>query len=512
MHELVTSAPAPTGEPAPVRDKPNRFKRLIPAVAVFLAVFVLMSLTAWDRVLAPSPHFHFVDLAFSLMRGEFRTETPRRYRNAAPRPDDPPGFQDAVNRHLTDGQGNAVGWNDWASYRVLRLKGGDVLAGVFPWKDDSGSKRFYFHTLDGRRFVIDPARDVARSCPGWPGNRCDRTVNFVSFPPFPAIAILPFAALWGYNFNDVLFTTALAGLNALLIFLLLEFLSRTGRSGRTQRENLWLTALFAFGTVHYFSAVRGEVWFTALIMGVALHCAFIYFALDGRRPLLAGIFLACGMATRTPLPFASLFFLLQVLFPNGDFRATPISVKIRKLAWFALPMAVALGLLMYYNWARFGDVLEFGHRFLVEGTRPSIREHGLFSGWFLPANMAACFSNVPVLTVTPPFVHVTRHGLSLLATTPAFLLLLWPKRRTPLTWMLWAAVAVIAIPALFYQNTGWAQFGYRFALDWMPYMILLLAVDGRPIGRKSAALILLSIAINLFGAITFGRVGAFYYD
>ena len=64
------------------------------------------------------------------------------------------------------------------------------------------------------------------------------------------------------------------------------------------------------------------------------------------------------------------------------------------------------------------------------------------------------------------------------------------------------------MPSLLYMNSGWVQFGYRFALDYMVFLIMLIAIGGRPFGRVAKTLIVIGIAINLFGAITFDRAGS----
>jgi len=56
------------------------------------------------------------------------------------------------------------------------------------------------------------------------------------------------------------------------------------------------------------------------------------------------------------------------------------------------------------------------------------------------------------------------------------------------------------------------QFGYRFSLDYTVFLVLLLAVGGRKLGWTARTLILVGIAINLFGAITFQRVPQCYFD
>ena len=73
------------------------------------------------------------------------------------------------------------------------------------------------------------------------------------------------------------------------------------------------------------------------------------------------------------------------------------------------------------------------------------------------------------------------------------------------------ARAATAIPGLLYQNSGWEQFSYRFALDYFPYLIALLALGGRPITRRVQAVVMVAILINLFGALTFGRFPEIYY-
>ena len=60
---------------------------------------------------------------------------------------------------------------------------------------------------------------------------------------------------------------------------------------------------------------------------------------------------------------------------------------------------------------------------------------------------------------------------------------------------------------LTYYNTGWWQFGYRLALDFMLPMMVLLAVGGRgriPLIMK--ALIIASIFINAWGAFWFAMI------
>lgn len=491
-----------------MRDQRNKT-----IILLFVACAAVLSLFSFDRVLGPSRHFHFLDLANSFLNGRLDTDTPRRYRNQTPRENDPRGLQDAVNRHLTEGE-KGVGWNDWASIRVITVKDGDerfVVKGVFPWSDAQGDAKKKFRTVDGVEMVISD-EDIARDCPP-PSGRCDETKYYVSFPPFPAIAMMPLFLIWGYDTNDVLFTILLAALNAVLLFLLFEHLRERGLSNRSTRENVFLTILFTFGTVNFFSSIRGEVWFTALILGVTLHVSYILLAIEARHPFWAGTMMGLGMATRTPIAFAFPFFVLELLRDGERLRWPGVRPFMKKGVLFAIPVLVIGIALMVYNYARFENVFEFGHTFLQGGTRPSIREHGLMSWWFLKNNLAAAITNPPVIDTFPPFIHITRHGLSIFFCTPALLWILWPKTFGAFARNALVAMFIVSLPDLFYQNTGWAQFGYRFALDFMPYMFILLAVCGQRFsGRAWWVAVALSFVMNALGAITFDRMGMFYYD
>ena len=90
-------------------------------------------------------------------------------------------------------------------------------------------------------------------------------------------------------------------------------------------------------------------------------------------------------------------------------------------------------------------------------------------------------------------------------------LLFWSPNRSWLFKALLITALAVALPGLFYQNTGWEQFGYRFGLDWLPLLVLAFAVGGRPLTRGVKTLILLGIGVNALGAVTFGRFGALYY-
>ncbi|MBI4509214.1 MAG: hypothetical protein HY698_06235 [Deltaproteobacteria bacterium] len=336
--------------------------------------------------------------------------------------------------------------------------------------------------------------------------RTVRTIHHVSFPSFPAVLMLPQAAIHGPIANDVATTVILAALVPAFFLVLLGRLRQAGLSTRTPREDAWLTALLTIGSVFFFSAVQGRVWFTAHVVGVLLATLYAWASVGATRPFLAGLFLGLAFVTRSPMLF---------MFPLFLFEAARVSRRdrpalLRRMAWFAAPIMVIGLVAAWHNHARFGELAEFGHSYLAVRQRAQIERFGLFDLSYLSRNLSVALTLLPDFSRTPPFLSVSGHGMAIWITTPALLLLLWPRHRGPLHHALWTTVAMVAGWSLLYQNSGWVQFGYRFSLDYMVFLVMLLAVGARPLTRTVKGLILVGVLVNLFGAVTFHRYGKFY--
>lgn len=329
---------------------------------------------------------------------------------------------------------------------------------------------------------------------------------YCSFPPFPAILMMPFVAIAGLQLNDVFFTVICAALNVALLYLLLERLREGGDSQRTPQENVWLSLLFGFGTVAFYCSIRGEVWFTAEVIGVTLTCLYLLTAYQTRHPALAGLFFGCATITRTPLLFSGLYFVLELLAPEGRWDKKELGRRrpeiSRKAVAFALPVA-AIGIpAALMNYLRFGSPGDFGHdHFFNNRVNADIQRWGLFNYHYLERNLHAAFTRLP--TWTEHGLGFDFDGMSLFVTTPLFWLLLWPILRPRLHRLLWATTAAVSVPGFFYQNTGWRQFGFRFSLDYTPYLFLLLAIGGRQLGRTAWVLGGLGVAVGIWGAVAF---------
>ena len=392
---------------------------------------------------------------------------------------------------------------------------------------------------------------------------------YSSFPAFPAVVMLPFVAIHGYQFNDTSFGVLWAALAVALFYSLVRLVATQEAMDEDPREHIALALLLAFGTVFFYCAIRGEVWFSAEVMGVAFTCLYARNALRARRPLLAGLFFSMAVMTRTPLLFTGIFFVLEAVAPTRGKRIEELralwknfSVVGRKLALFAAGAAPIALLAAIFNKVRFGSFTEFGHLFFYENrVNQDIDTRGLFHLDYLARNLEAAFLKLPRLTTEPSTISYDPWGLSLLLTLPLLVLVFAPANkpraylmaagsgllvlivsalfpaeggatlgvRSTFVWLaftaavfvqasLWQSdeqpsrlkvplaltVAGCALPGLFYQNTGYAQFGFRFSLDYTAYVLLLFAVSSWSLKQpKVAALAALGVLVNFWGAVGF---------
>jgi hypothetical protein len=435
--------------------------------ALFAVGLVAYGLVAWDRVGRQSSSPHFVYQADAWLHGRAAI-------------DPPPQAGD-----------------DWAQVETVALDDGTTVSGR------RLITRPAFRTLDGHELPIARIRQSLGK------------TAYVSFPPFPTVLMLPGAVIAGRAANDMIPTLLIAALILPLALLMLRRLERAGLSRRSLADDLWLVATLAFGSVLWFSAVQGKVWYTAHVVGVALALVYVWASIEAGRPVIAGLALGAAALTRTTMAFMLPLFVFEAWRMAGGLTAwradRPAMLRaLRRPLRLAVPLVGFAIAGMVYNQIRFGAPTEFGHSYLQVRQQAQIEQFGLASYHYLARNLAVAFTLLPELLPRAPYVQISGHGLALWFTTPVLVLLLWPRERGPLHGPLWLCVAAVALPSLVYQNSGWVQFGYRFSLDYLVLLIALLAVGGRPLTRMARALIIAGIVVNLFGAVTFDRAWQFY--
>ena len=326
---------------------------------------------------------------------------------------------------------------------------------------------------------------------------------YVPFAPFPAIALMPIVAVLGAVGAD----RVESGINALLaaggVGLCWMLLGRIGVQRLVDR--FALTVLFGFSTQILWVTTRGGVWHTGHLIATILTFTCLIELWGQRRAWLIGLAAGAAFLTRAPLAFALPFYALMVA--DGWM---PGVLPWRRWGWLALGVLPSVAFFFVYNLVRFGSPLESGYALATLPPWLEVqRDRGLFSLTHLTNNLDYFLVHLPFPVAEFPFLRPDGLGLSVLITSPGLLFAVRADWREIRTWRLLGAAAIVLIPSLLYYGGGWLQYGYRYFLDSVPFVLALCGLaavrEGR-IGRGWIVLIGLGTIVMAFGVYWSGKV------
>jgi len=309
---------------------------------------------------------------------------------------------------------------------------------------------------------------------------------YIPNPPLPAFVLLPWVALQGAeNINTVSFSIAIAVINVVLIYLILARASAAGLIPTTQSGNLWLTALFAFSTSHWWLSFGGRMWWVSQLLTLTFAALAVLSVLHRQSPWLAGLCLGAAVLARpnvfTLWPFLAGLFIYLLHQKQGTVRWRPVLIW---MAQSAIPVCLAVAGLLYYNYIRFNNWFDFGYVTIngADWIMEAVGTYGMFNIHFVPININAMFIRLPTIQLTDGHIFYSPglEGTSIFAMMPAVLYIF---RRFKLNWWTsgaWISVFLSIGLLLFYHNYGAWQIGYRYVLDFILPLMLLLAIGMGP--------------------------------
>ena len=392
------------------------------------------------------------------------------------------------------------------------------------------------------------------------------------FPPLPALVLLPFVAIWGLSTDQELVALALVGLGVLATWWMLGGL-RIRTTVRALTTVLFATGTVwwwaaAVGSTWYLAHLVA-VNVALLAVGVALRNdreaanedpwdeddrEIVRRELDedagasrlrlvwrsawppDPSQVVAGLLLGIAVTARLPLIFAAPFFILV-----GGGRT-----RLRRLLSAALGGVVPVGLLLGYTFLTTGSFMHPGYDYQYQLEAYGYPTLGYHTDWsvedlrYIPQNIAIMFGEAPyilpdikpdtlgfrdveqlctapgaqraLLDMTCPLAIPSDVGTSILLSAPGLLLSLFAFRSRGFARLAVGsglAVGIIMVFNLAHFSQGWVQWGYRFSLDFLPFLLPMVALgaaraDGRP--RLLAwALVVAGLLVNLWG-VTWGQL------
>lgn len=308
---------------------------------------------------------------------------------------------------------------------------------------------------------------------------------YLPFPPGASFVLIPFMLLIK-NVTQQQVSVLIGAVNIALFYILL--------SKFTNKKNAILLSLFVgFGTSYFWASVVGTTWFFAHIVAInfLLLSLICYYK---KSNFLSGLFLALAGLTRIPVVLAGIFYLLK-LWKNK-----------KRLFLFLLGASLFIPIFFYYNWARFGSIFETGYYQVylnyVNSSYPfTIRQLvNSNSSYFayldiknIPLHLYSLFFMPPNKSFQP-----SPYGMGIMFTSPLLLFAFWPNLKNRLQRNFFIAAIFSSIPSMLHYMQGWVQFGYRFLLDYLVFLMLILAIKFKPT-KFSLALLAISIVVNFWG-------------
>jgi hypothetical protein len=356
--------------------------------------------------------------------------------------------------------------------------------------------------LHGKLYVINPSYTGGLTL--YNGNW------YVPVPPLPAILMVPFIAILGIQaFNTTTFSLALAATSAVIVYLILDSLIRSGWIKLSRSGAIWLTALFSFGTMYWFLSIDSRLWYFSQVITVLFSGLAFLSALKKWSPWITGICLAAAVMSR-PNVCALWPALVAITVQLNLIAQGKINWK-EVFKWSlqsAIPVVFGVGLLLGYNYLRYGNIFDFEYGNINGAVwiLQNVQQYGVFSPHFMLYNLYYMFLAPPPLTSECGFYLTRNWGMSMLVTTPA---VIYTFRRFKISWWTcgcWCSILLSVIVLSLYSNNGSQQYGYRYMLDFTIPIIMLIAYNaGNRISTFLKALIIASIFVNYYGTLSWFR-------
>ncbi len=319
--------------------------------------------------------------------------------------------------------------------------------------------------------------------------------KYLPFPPVPALLLTPFVFVYP-KITEQFVSILLGSINIVLIYFLLRKITDL-------KNSILLSIFLAFGTVHFWVSLVGTSWNFAHIVSFFLITASVLLSMNKSnrlKALFAGILFALAGLSRLTVIAGGIFFVINY-WENK-----------KNLFLFLLGSSIFFPILLGYNYLRFDNLFETGYtkiyqRYTDEGYAYSIQRV-----WFPNSKQPKYMSveSIPyhlyTLFLMPPEVEnlnifkskPSPYGMGIIFISPLLLLIFTRYSKNTLELQSWLAIIPIALLTFMHYAQGWVQFGYRFILDFLPFILIILAIKFK-LNKFTILLIAISIGMNFWG-------------
>jgi hypothetical protein len=316
----------------------------------------------------------------------------------------------------------------------------------------------------------------------------------VVYPPAPAVVSIPFVLIFGTKFEQQILSQIMGALAA-FVWGLIAY----QKSGK-RATSLWIFLLAGLGNIIWYLSSNGSAWYMGQVSAFLFITLTIYESINKKRLPLLILYFGLAFFSRLQVVLA----LPLILYLNRDWLK-----NLRKLFSFILGIS-SFGIIYgIYNYLRFGSFIETGYSLIPGVLSEPWFQKGIFNVGYIPNHLRVIFASMPIFLHRFPFIKPSWGGLAIWITSPVFIYSLFANIKNRSVQITWFSLILIALVVFSHGSTGFAQFGYRFAVDFYP-LILFLIVE---VMSKSKLrwhhwfLLSLSILVNFWGVIFINKLG-----
>lgn len=320
--------------------------------------------------------------------------------------------------------------------------------------------------------------------------------------PLTPIVLMPFVFLFSH-FGMIFYQGFLQPFLVFGVFVLMYKIAKT--LGYTKEDSLFLAYGFCFSTVFLGSALWPH--FIPQTLTTLLLSLLIYGYFKNIGPLFMGGLTGLLFLTRAST-------LGSIIFPTTNILTLSkikASIRFKRLFLAIIPLVLSLLFCSFYNWMRFGNVFESGYSSAVNlPASLASRNYGVFSLVHVPGNLYYFLLATPQPVFRDgvshvlkfPFLKANIWGMSIFITSPIFFYLFFLNYKDRLSKILIVTIIFISVPIFLFYGIGFRQFGYRYALDFLPFLYFLLIKNYMDkfgaLSRGFKLLILFSSLMNFY--------------
>lgn len=323
----------------------------------------------------------------------------------------------------------------------------------------------------------------------------DATRFYVANPPMPAILAIPFVFLFGKDFPQQ-YLAHLLGAGLVLLTMAMSY-----KIKNDIKLAVWSGLLTGLGTIIWFMSSNGSVWYLGQITGAFFLTWSILEMLGKKRPLLMGILLGCTYLARNNIAIA---FPLIVFMDWKKFK------EIKNMAVLVIAFLAIAGIDFAYNFQRFGNIFERGYNLIPGVATSSWFPKGIWHPSYFIKNINIMFLALPKILPGFPYLEPSWRGMAIWLTTPAFIYAFASSIKERVVKLFWLGLTAILLIVTMHGGTGFAQFGYRFAVDFYPFLIYLTILGVKNQGGPKWhhwMLLTIGILVNLWGVLLINKFG-----